>query len=181
MAKITYTDKTTLNPQPSIAEVNKVTATDMNEIKSVVNGLIVNSDSTSQEDTYSSDYLNTKFATFQNIPVTLYNNTSGTTGQVNLSETSANFTYIEIFFKTNDNDYGSIKVYQPNGKKVAIFVNHPTGTTQNTTNYMKSRILSISGTTMTTTGYSEIAINHSASPTIAQTNNIYVVRVIGYR
>ena len=37
MAKITYDDKVTLNEQPSIADVNKVTDDDMNEIKSVVN------------------------------------------------------------------------------------------------------------------------------------------------
>lgn len=37
MAKITYTNKTTLNPQPSIADENKVTDDDMNEIKAVVN------------------------------------------------------------------------------------------------------------------------------------------------
>jgi len=39
MAKITYDDKSTLNPQPSIANENKVTSGDMNEIKTVVNGL----------------------------------------------------------------------------------------------------------------------------------------------
>lgn len=37
MAMITYDNKTTLNPQPSIARINKVTDDDMNEIKSVVN------------------------------------------------------------------------------------------------------------------------------------------------
>jgi hypothetical protein len=37
MAKITWTDKTTLNPQPSIARENKVIDDDMNEIKQVVN------------------------------------------------------------------------------------------------------------------------------------------------
>jgi hypothetical protein len=37
MAKITYEDKVALNPQPSIANVNKVSDADMNEIKSVVN------------------------------------------------------------------------------------------------------------------------------------------------
>lgn len=37
MSKITYTNKSTLNPQPSIAEENKVTSDDMNEIKNVVN------------------------------------------------------------------------------------------------------------------------------------------------
>jgi hypothetical protein len=38
MNEITYTDKVALNPQPSIPDINKVKASDMNEIKSVVNG-----------------------------------------------------------------------------------------------------------------------------------------------
>lgn len=42
MAKITYTNKVTLNPQPSIADENKVTSGDMNEIKSSVNILYDN-------------------------------------------------------------------------------------------------------------------------------------------
>lgn len=37
MALITYNDKTALNVNPSIADINKVKASDMNEIKSVVN------------------------------------------------------------------------------------------------------------------------------------------------
>lgn len=61
MAKITYTNKVTLNPQPSIADENKVTSGDMNEIKNVVNGLIVNSYSTDNEKTYSCDYMNSAF------------------------------------------------------------------------------------------------------------------------
>lgn len=61
MAKITYTNKVTLNPQPSIADENKVTSGDMNEIKSVVNGLIVNTYSESQENAYSCDYINSTF------------------------------------------------------------------------------------------------------------------------
>lgn len=37
MSQITYTDKETLNAQPSIADKNKVTASDMNSIKTAVN------------------------------------------------------------------------------------------------------------------------------------------------
>jgi len=37
LSKITYATKVALNPQPSIAEENKVTDANMNEIKSVVN------------------------------------------------------------------------------------------------------------------------------------------------
>lgn len=34
---ITYTDKVALNENPNVADINKVTDDDMNEIKSVVN------------------------------------------------------------------------------------------------------------------------------------------------
>ena len=39
MAKITYEDKVALNPQPSVANINKVSDADMNEIKASVNEL----------------------------------------------------------------------------------------------------------------------------------------------
>ena len=38
MAQITYADKTAMNVNSSIPDINKVNASDMNEIKSVVNG-----------------------------------------------------------------------------------------------------------------------------------------------
>ena len=40
LSKITYATKVALNPQPSIADENKVTDANMNEIKSVVNDAI---------------------------------------------------------------------------------------------------------------------------------------------
>lgn len=40
MSMITYADKETLNAQPSIADKNKCTANDMNEIKSVINNKV---------------------------------------------------------------------------------------------------------------------------------------------
>ena len=58
MALITYNDKVALNENPSIADINKVKASDMNEIKSVVNGLIVNTESTSTTNAYSANYVN---------------------------------------------------------------------------------------------------------------------------
>ena len=51
---------------------------------------------------------------------TLYDNSSGTTGTVTLSETSANFSYLEIFFSlyngTSHTDYFTTKIHNPNGK-----------------------------------------------------------------
>lgn len=37
MAKITYEDKVALNVNPDIADINKVNASDLNEIKNAVN------------------------------------------------------------------------------------------------------------------------------------------------
>lgn len=39
MAKITYEDKVAIKEQATIAEINKITAENMNEIKKVVNEL----------------------------------------------------------------------------------------------------------------------------------------------
>jgi hypothetical protein len=50
MGKITYDNKVTLVNQPDVANENKVTASDMNEIKTIVNG---NDDNFSHISTYS--------------------------------------------------------------------------------------------------------------------------------
>ena len=58
--KITYTNKETINPQPSVADINKVTANDMNEIKSVVNGACTQVDTnTSDIATINEDLIDT--------------------------------------------------------------------------------------------------------------------------
>lgn len=50
MALITYADKQAMGTQPSIPEINKVTDSNMNEIKSVVNG---NANILEESNTYS--------------------------------------------------------------------------------------------------------------------------------
>lgn len=113
--------------------------------------------------------------------VKLYDNgTTGTNGNVTLSESSANFAYIEIFFRSNNNDFSSIKVYMPNGKTVSLSINHPTGTGTNA-NYFKTKTMSISGTSMTNQYYSEVAFANGGTITITGSNYIYVTRVVGYR
>ena len=56
-------------------------------------------------------------------PVILYNNASGATGTIPLSESAANFDYIEIFGGKLDGDnggYTSVKVHDPNGKRASL-------------------------------------------------------------
>ena len=113
--------------------------------------------------------VNWKQIQFKNDKV-LYENTSGSNGTITLSETSANFSYIEIFYKTNDEIYSSVKVPSPNGKIVSL-MSQWSGTVV----YLKTKMMSISGTTITnhsTTAYSEVKLSQTA--TVENTNNIYM-------
>lgn len=58
MAQITYTNKVALNENPNIADINKVKADDMNEIKSVVNGLLTDTYSVDTTVGYNAAYIN---------------------------------------------------------------------------------------------------------------------------
>lgn len=60
---------------------------------------------------------------------------SQATGTITLSSSSANFTYIEIFYSANDSAYSSyttgyksVKIQSPNGKKVVLDLDYDNGT-----------------------------------------------------
>lgn len=108
----------------------------------------------------------------------LYNNTSGTNGTVTLSESAANFTYLEIFVKTNDGDCYSTRVYSPNGKYVSL-VGGRAG--NDGTTYLKSKLVNISGTSITPSRYSYLYIeNGSDSCYSEKSDGTYIVRVVGH-
>lgn len=114
----------------------------------------------------------------------LYNNTSGTTGTVTLSETSANFNYLEIFYgKTgyaNKIIYGNTKIYSPNGKmgNLSLFYR-----ATNTVNQYIYADVTISGTSITKTYYG--SMNYSTSGSLGSAsisdNSIVIYKVVGYR
>lgn len=136
---------------------------------------IVDGYSTSTTNGYSCNYVNSLYS-----GVELYNNSTGTNGSVSLSENTSNFTYLEIFYRSNDWDYNSVKIYSPYDKNVSLSVIHPTSTGA-TQNYWKTKIIHIGGTSITNTYYSEIAIYNGGNPSISGSNNIYITRVIGYK
>ena len=61
MAQITYANKEFINENANIPAINKVQDTDLNEIKSVVNGLVSDTYSTDTEQSYSCNYINNSF------------------------------------------------------------------------------------------------------------------------
>ena len=116
--------------------------------------------------------------TIQCKPTNLYNNTSGTTGTVNLSETAANFNYLEIYFRTNDttNYVSGTKVYSPNGKIVPL--NYVLASDAI---YNKYVLVTISAKTITPSNGRQYYFTDGGTPHIQTGNYVYIVRVDGYK
>jgi hypothetical protein len=116
----------------------------------------------------------------RNFEVELYNSTSGAAGSVTLSESAANFRYIEIFFTDNNGKAGGCtKVYSPNGKTVCLSIIEAGSSVQT---YFRRTGYTINGTSIApitdSMGYVRIA-TATASHT-SGTNYIRIVRVVGY-
>ena len=132
---------------------------------------VSNTYSASQTDTYSCDYANN---TFQNKPTILF--TGNTTGQVLLSQSAANFTYLEIFYQGADN-FNSTKLYNPNGKTAYLITGWMAN---NTTGNVKLARVSISGTTISKTNYTSLNYDSNYA-NASEENGISITTVIGYK
>ena len=115
MAKITYENKVALNVNSDIADINKCNATDLNEIKEVVNTNDDKVGDLAQLNTTNKDNLvgaiNEVNANANNLkPVQLYSYT-GTNKQtsITLSDSYSNYKFIEIYGQRSQM-YGSVKM-----------------------------------------------------------------------
>ena len=106
----------------------------------------------------------------------LYSNSSGTTGTVTLSETSANFTFIIIIIGFSDTGAsGSLVVYSPNGKTVDAGI---TTVSSDTSTIARIRY-AISGTTMTASN--NYSTKFKASSYTTSSNSAYCKAVLGFK
>lgn len=109
--------------------------------------------------------------------VNLYENNSGTTGTVTLSETSANFSYLEIFF--SEKNYSTTgfkheKVFAPNGKQVILsWSTHDDGVI-----IFRSARYSISGTSITRVSETQYNTWNKTAQKVTETS---IFKVVGYR
>ena len=131
---------------------------------------------------FSGDYNDlTNKPTIPPTETVLYNDTSGTTGNITLSETSANFKYIEIYYQS-DNEYKYERVYQPNGKAVQLLCHTLDAATPMI--YGKTKKVTFSGTSLTVNNYSQYTIRNNTTGYVqvsSNRNTIYIVRVVGYK
>ena len=109
-------------------------------------------------------------------PVVLYDNATGTTGNVTLSDSVANFQYIEVYFYNNDNFYCFNKFYNPNGKKICLISTQLDGTT----NRIKSGVYTVSNNIITVNYGCDWNLNANAGTT-GSARVIYITRVVGYK
>lgn len=106
----------------------------------------------------------------------LYNNASGTAGTVTLSDSVANYTYLEIFYRSSgDNACGSVKVFSPNGKLVHLGTIHYIADYD----YAKFALVNISGAMITFSQNYQITLKNNGS-TYSAENAIFITRVVGY-
>ncbi len=112
----------------------------------------------------------------------LYDNSSGSNGTITLSESAANFTYIEIFYFNKEyGTYSSVQVYSPNNKKVNLHTSNVFGGDK--TALIDSRKIKISGTSIsndegTNNDYGSL---NTWNNSINTHNRMYITKIIGYR
>ena len=151
-----------------------------NNVISATNGTDIPQQDTAPENPQEDDlWIDTSQDGMIPVGVELYNDTTGSNTSVTLSQSASNFSYLEIFYRSNDNMYGSTKVYSPDGKSFNITVTRSTGSTTSSTVYLKTADFSISGTSIALGNYAEIQYLTNENYTIYTNNVIYITRVVG--
>ena len=112
-------------------------------------------------------------------PTNLYNNTTGSNTSVTLSQTAANFTYLDIFYK-GAGYYNCTRVYAPNGKNVSLMSN-TNGDYANLVVQMSFATAYINGTTITLQNQAMINFSNTNGNYNWFASNTYIVRVDGYK
>lgn len=106
----------------------------------------------------------------------LYENSAGTTGTITLYDSSFNYKFIEIFFRTGAYFRGSVML-QMDGEQIISgmhFVNPTSGFA-----YVDARTIVINGTSITNGETGHFGIENGSNYS-NNGNNIYITRVIGY-
>ncbi len=114
----------------------------------------------------------------QHKPVILYDNESGTTGTVTLSESAANFNYLEIYAGRMYWQYCT-KIQHPNNTKTNLVTAY--SEVNNKTFYTYCKCIQISGTSIIT-NYSQIQFTpNDGTPNVGADDSYKIFKVVGYR
>lgn len=118
--------------------------------------------------------------------VVLYENASGSTGDITLSESAANFKYLEIFYKrySTAGEYGtpckSEKVNNPNGKYAILNMNYSGGDILQ----ISAEEVQINGTKITRySDYLMLGVNITSGEIVQheKTTHFLIEKVVGFK
>ena len=128
-------------------------------------------------------YIDTSSIVYNKIPLNevlgkvLYENNNGSTETITLNDSVSNYKFIEIFYKSNDNAYSSVRVYAPNGKRVSLQAFWSVDYVL----YGKIKQISISDNKINNLAFQQVVIDNGGYPAISLSNFIYITKVIGYK
>lgn len=107
----------------------------------------------------------------------LYENNNGSNETITLNDSTENYKYIEIFYQSNDAACSSVKISNPNGKRVSLQA------FWSVDNYCYGKIkqVLIDNNKINNLAFQQLVIPSGASPTISLSNFIYITKVIGYK
>lgn len=123
--------------------------------------------------------------------VLFYNESQAIDTSIPLSDSAGNYKRLKIFYKSDDSDYCSVEVYNPNGKTVALQIARPAyayATGAAPVMYVKSKIVKISGATIDTVrvstyggGENFLRMQKNLSGGYDATDKVGIIRVEGYK
>lgn len=107
----------------------------------------------------------------------LYENNNGSNETITLNDSASNYKFIEIFYQSNDAACSSVKIANPNGKRVSLQA------FWSVDNYCYGKIkqVLIDNNKINNLAFQQLVIPSGASPTISLSNFIYITKVIGYK
>lgn len=132
---------------------------------------IMNGFSSSDTSTYACAYLN---------GTVLYNNTSGTTGTITLSDSVANYRYVELYYYYDHwagKIYGSLKVDSPNSKRITLGCDAQYFDAKNM--YWVWARITFNGSTLAFTSAGQATTIDNGSN--ATNQQLYIYKIIGYK
>lgn len=127
--------------------------------------------------------------------VLFYNEAQSLNTPISLSYSAGDYTRLKIFYKSDDSDYCSVEVYNPNGKTVALQIARPAYAYAQgaaPVMYVKSKIVKISGATIDTVKVSTYGggsnyltmqknLGSSGSSGYDVADKVGIIRVEGYK
>lgn len=118
-----------------------------------------------------------QISNFQSTPTVLYDNSSGATGTITLSQSAANFSYLEIFYGKGGDTLQSVKVFSPNGKGATLVTGYV-----ESTNMAQLQLPRIAiSTTSITKKYNGLVNFSDTDAHIYISDEVQIYKVIGYK